>query len=202
MISRLAGTLVARDLDRVEIATTGGVTYELHIPLSVFEALPAVGEPVSLHTRVIVREDDWLLYGFASAFERRVFARLMTATGVGPALALGILSTLSAERVVRAIVENDIAVLQGVPRVGKKKAERLVLELADKMADLGIEAPAAGAGARTPASEDAARALVQLGYSQGEADAAVRAALDDGGRGMDAASLIRLALTKMKAGAR
>lgn len=199
MISRLEGTLVARELDRVEISTGGGVTYELAIPLSVFEGLPAVGERVALHTRVIVREDDWLLYGFESIFERRVFARLMTATGVGPALALGILSALSAERVVRAIRENDIAALQGVPRVGRKKAERLVLELADKLDDLGATAIAAGTGTRTAAAEDATRALVSLGYSQGEADGAVRSALDDGGRGMEAAALVRLSLSKVKA---
>ena len=198
MIARVEGTLVSRDLDRVEVATGGGVTYELAIPLSVFESLPAVGAPIALHTHLVVREDDWLLYGFANSFERRVFARLMTATGVGPALALGILSALSAERVVRAIREGDIAALQGVPRVGKKKAERLVLELADKMDDLGIATAAPGVP-RTAAAEDATRALVSLGYSQGEADQAVRAALDDGGRGMDAPALIRLSLSKVKA---
>lgn len=199
MIARVEGTLAARDLDRVEITTGGGVTYELSIPLSVFEGLPAVGEPIALHTQLIVRDDAWLLYGFANMFERRVFARLMTATGVGPALALGILSALSAERVVRAIRESDIAALQGVPRVGRKKAERLILELGDKLEDLGVASVATGAGARTAAVDDAARALVSLGYSQGEADQALRLALDDGGRGMDAAALIRLALSKVKA---
>ncbi|HSJ62853.1 MAG TPA: Holliday junction branch migration protein RuvA [Gemmatimonadaceae bacterium] len=199
MIARVEGTLVARELDRVEIFTVGGVTYELAIPLSVFEGLPAVGEAVALHTELIVRDDGWQLYGFANAFERRVFARLMTATGVGPALALGILSALSAERVVRAVRDGDVAALQGVPRVGRKKAERLVLELADKMDDLGIATAGPGGGPRTPSADDAARALVSLGYSQGEADQAVRAALDDGGRGLDAPALIRLSLSKVKA---
>jgi Holliday junction DNA helicase RuvA len=106
---------------------------------------------------------------------------------------------LSAERVVRAIREGDIAALQGVPRVGRKKAERLILELGDKLEDLGVTSAVAGAGARTAAVDDAARALVSLGYSQGEADQALRLALDDGGRGMDAAALIRLALSKVKA---
>ena len=197
MIARVEGTLVARELDRVEVTTGGGVTYELSIPLSVFEGLPAVGERIALHTQLIVRDDGWLLYGFANNFERRVFARLMTATGVGPALALGILSALSAERVVRAIREGDIAALQAVPRVGRKKAERLILELADKTDDLGIATPVTG-GARTAAAEDATRALVSLGYAQGEADQAVRAALDDDGRGLDAAALLRLSLSKVK----
>jgi Holliday junction DNA helicase RuvA len=199
MIARVEGTLVARELDRVEIATGGGVTYDLAIPLSVFEALPAVGEPVALHTQLIVRDDGWQLYGFANAFERRVFARLMTATGVGPALALGILSALSAERVVRAIRDDDVAALQSVPRVGRKKAERLVLELADKLEDLGIAATTPGGAPRSPAAEDATRALLSLGFSQGESDQAVRAALDDGGRGLDAPALIRLSLSKVKA---
>ena len=198
MIARVEGALVARDLDRVEIATGGGVTYELAIPLSVFESLPAVGEAVALHTQLIVRDDGWHLYGFANSFERRVFSRLMTATGVGPALALGILSTLSADRVVRAVRDGDVAALQGVPRVGRKKAERLILELADKMDDLGVAAAVPG-GPRTAAVDDATRALVSLGYSQGEADQAVRAALDDGGRGLDAPALIRLSLSKVKA---
>jgi Holliday junction DNA helicase RuvA len=199
MIARVEGVVVARELDRVELATGGGVTYELAIPLSVFEALPAVGEPVALHTQLIVRDDGWQLYGFANAFERRVFARLMTATGVGPALALGILSALSAERVVRAVRDGDVPALQGVPRVGRKKAERLVLELADKMDDLGTTATVSGGGPRTPAADDATRALISLGYSQGEADHAVRSALDDGGRGLDAPALIRLSLSKVKA---
>jgi Holliday junction DNA helicase RuvA len=200
MISRIQGELVARDLDRVEVRTAGGVSYELAIPLSVFESLPSVGDSVSLYTRLIVRDDEWLLYGFASTFERRVFTRLLTATGVGPALALGILSTLNAERVVRAIHEHDIAALQGVPRVGRKKAERLILELADKLGDLGGE-EAAGGGQPVGRghAEDAVRGLMSLGYAQAEAERAVRAALDADGKGLGAAELIRLALTKVGA---
>ena len=132
MIARVAGKLVAKELDRVEIFTSGGVAYELSIPLGVYETLPRVGEQAELHTHLVVREDAFLLFGFATVNEKRVFQRLLTANGVGPSLALGLLSTLSAERLVRAIREKDIATLQGVPRVGKKKAERLVLDLSDK----------------------------------------------------------------------
>jgi Holliday junction DNA helicase RuvA len=120
---------------------------------------------------------------------------------VGPALALGLLSALSAERLVRAIRDRDIAVLQGVPRVGRKKAERLVLDLADKLDD--VQTPTAGTGgAPRPAgaaAEDAIRALVSLGYSSSDAEKAVRAALDQGGRGLSAPELIRLALSKVGA---
>ena len=136
MIARIAGKLVAKELDRVEIFTSGGVAYELAIPLGVYETLPRVGEQVELQTHLVVREDAFLLFGFATVNEKRVFQRLLTANGVGPSLALGLLSTLSAERLVRAIREKDIATLQGVPRVGKKKAERLVLDLSDKLDDV------------------------------------------------------------------
>src|SRR3954469_18275708 len=133
MISQVSGTLVSRELDHVDIATAGGVTYELLIPLGVYETLPRPGEPVVLHTHLVVREDGWQLFGFSTPFERRVFRRVLDAEGGGPALALGLLSTLSAERLVRAIREKDIATLQSVPRVGRKKAEQLVLDLADKL---------------------------------------------------------------------
>ena len=122
MIAHVAGTLVAKTLDRVEIMTAGGVGYELLVPLSVYETLPRAGEAVRLHTYLVVREDGWQLFGFSSAFERQVFQRVLDAKGVGPALALGMLSTLSAERLVRAIREKDIVTLQSVPRVGRKQA--------------------------------------------------------------------------------
>ncbi|HEU4643315.1 MAG TPA: Holliday junction branch migration protein RuvA [Gemmatimonadaceae bacterium] len=197
MIAHVRGKLVAKDLDRVEILTAGGVGYELAIPLGVYEGLPKVGDDVALHAHLVVRDDEWLLFGFASPFEKRVFQRLLTAGGVGPALALGMLSTLSAERLVRAIREKDIATLQGVPRVGRKKAERIILDLADKLEDVQIDT---GGAARRPegaAAEDAIRALASLGYSTADAEKAVRAALDQGARGLTAPELIRLALSKV-----
>src|ERR1019366_2342718 len=95
MIARVAGTLMAKNLDRVEIMTSGGVGYDLIIPLSVYETLPKIGEAVALHTHLVVKEDGWLLFGFASNFERQVFTRVLSAKGVGPSLAIGFLSTLS-----------------------------------------------------------------------------------------------------------
>jgi Holliday junction DNA helicase RuvA len=200
VIAQVAGKLVAKDLDRVEVMTPGGVGYELSIPLSVYETLPAPGEALTLFTHLVVKEDGWSLYGFASAYERQVFQRVLAAKGVGPALALGLLSALTAERLVRAIVERDLATLQSVPRVGRKKAEQLILDLADKIGDVS-RAPSADAGPRAQgaAAEDAIRALVSLGYSTVDAEKAVRAAIDGGARGVTAPELIRAALTKVGA---
>ncbi len=203
MIAQVTGTLIGKELDRVEIMTAGGVAYDLAIPLGVYETLPRVGEPTTLHTFLVIKEDAWQLFGFSSAFERRVFQRVLNAKGVGPALALGLLSTLTAERLVRALRDKDLATLQSVPRVGRKKAEQLILDLADKLDDLQVSGPAgaprgASPGAGGAGVEDAVRALVSLGYSTSDAERAVRAVLDDGGRGLSAAELIRGALAKIR----
>jgi holliday junction DNA helicase RuvA len=195
VIAQIDGTLAAKALDRITVMTPGGVGYELLIPLGVFEMLPSLGDPVHLHTQLVVRDDGWLLFGFAAPFERQVFQLLLTANGVGPALALALVSHLTAERLVRALRDKDVSTLQGVPRVGRKKAERILLDLADKLDDLAVDGTAPRpAGA---ASEDAIRALVSLGYSSGDAEKAVRAALEDGGRGMPAHDLIRRALASV-----
>ena len=197
MISQISGTLIAKDLDRVELMTQGGVGYELLIPLGVFESLPKEGAAVSLHTHLVVKEDGWQLLGFASTYERRVFQRVLGAKGVGPALALGMLSTLSAERVVRAIREKDVATLQSVPRVGRKKAEQLILDLADKLDDVQADATPGAPRPAVAGAEDAIRALVSLGYTTADAEKAVRAVLDEKGRGLSAPDLIRASLAKI-----
>jgi Holliday junction DNA helicase RuvA len=197
VISQVFGRLATKDLDHVEIMTEGGVGYELAIPLSAYEALPKVGDTATLHTHLVVREDGWQLFGFTTQYERRVFRRVLDAKGVGPALALGLLSTLSAERLVRAIREKDVATLQSVPRVGRKKAEQLILDLADKIDGLGGE-PAGGPRPEGAGADDAIRALVSLGYTLAEADKAVRGALDAGGRSQSATELIRNALAKVR----
>lgn len=196
MISHVSGTLSARDIERVEIMTPGGVAYELQIPLGVFEKLPGQGDQISLHTHLVVKDDGWQLFGFNTQPERRLFQKLLTANGVGPSLALGLMSSLSIERLVRAIRDKDIATLQRVPRVGRKKAERLVLDLADRLDEIGHEEPGAPRPAGA-ASEDAIRALVSLGYSTADAERGVKAALDDGAGGSAAAELIRSALAKL-----
>jgi Holliday junction DNA helicase RuvA len=200
MIAQISGSLLAKELDHVEVMTPGGVAYELSIPLGVYEKLPRLGEAVALHTYLVVKEDAWQLFGFATPFERRVFQRVLNAKGVGPALALGLLSTLTAERLVRALRDRDVPTLQSVPRVGRKKAEQLILDLADKLDDLQGAAGGASSGPRPEGAgaEDAIRALVSLGYSAPDAERAVRAALDDHGAGVGAAELIRAALGKIR----
>jgi holliday junction DNA helicase RuvA len=198
MIVHVGGRVIAKELDRVELLTKGGVGYELLIPLSAYEALPKVGEEAALHTHLVVKEDGWQLFGFTTAFERRVFQRLLGAKGVGPSLALGLLSTLSAERVVRAIREKEVATLQGVPRVGRKKAEQLILDLADKLDDVQVDTASGAPRPEGAGAEDAIRALVSLGYSTADAEKAVRAAIDANGRGLSAPELIRAALAKIR----
>src|SRR5918997_6525208 len=198
MISQVVGKIVTKDLDRVEVMTPGGVGYELAIPLGVYETLPKEGAQATLHTHLVVKEDGWQLFGFSTAFERRVFQRVLAAKGVGPALALGMLSTLSAERVVRAIREKDVPTLQSVPRVGRKKAEQLILDLADKLDDVQVDTSSGAPRPEGAGAEDAIRALVSLGYTTSDAEKAVRAALGSGGRGMSAPELIKSALNVLR----
>jgi Holliday junction DNA helicase RuvA len=189
VIALLSGTLALKEADRVVVRTPSGVGYECFVPTRTLAVLPHPGEPVELHTSLVVREDGQTLYGFTTAEERRVFQRLLQASGIGPRLALAMLSLHPSERLVRSIRERDIAALVAVPGVGKKTAERLVLELADKTGDLVAEPSAP----TSSTSEAAAKALVRLGYSTPEADDAVRRALaQDGRRGT--ADLIKAAL--------
>ena len=196
MIARVSGTLLASDIDRVEVMTAGGVAYLVHIPLSVAESLPRVGGTLELHTALVVRDDGWTLYGFAGAADRSLFQRLLGTTGVGPSLAMNLLSALGGDRLVRAIQEKDLATLTRVPRVGKKLAERLVLELQDKLSSEGRGRGPESAPAPAGPGADAIRALVALGYQATDAEKAVFAALEDGGAG-DTAELIRKALARV-----
>lgn len=201
MISQVSGTLVSKELDRVEILTAGGVAYTCLIPLSVFETLPDIDRPVALHTHLSVREDAWHLYAFASRHERAVFEKLLAAKGVGPALALGILSSLTADRVIEALRQKDVVTLMRVPRVGRKKAEQLILDLADKMDAFGVETATANVkrGSGNPVLDDAIRALLSLGYTAVEAERAVKAASGTAAA-KDVASLVRAALARMAGG--
>ena len=195
MIARIRGELVVRDLERVEVMTAGGVCYEVLIPNSVFERLPKLGEQVTLRTFQIVREDALLLYGFLEDVERVVFAKLLTANGVGPRLALSMVGALGAVSVVRAIREKNSAALTSVSGVGKKTADRIVLDLAGKLDDVAL-APA-GVGARAPGMEEALRALGALGVVQADAERAIRNVVQEQGN-LPAPELIRQALTRLK----
>lgn len=197
MISRIRGVLLRRDLDSVEVMTPGGVAYTISIPITVFERLPQQGDDIELLTFQVVREDAIELFGFLQEGERRLFGRLLTASGVGPRLALSMLSTLPPQRLVRAIVDKDIAALRQVPGLGAKKAEKLAVELADRLDDLAVAVAGPHAEGRT--ADDAVGALVALGYSHGEAAEAVRAALDTNGK-VQGVELIKAALAAMSRG--
>jgi Holliday junction DNA helicase RuvA len=194
MISRIRGELVLRDLERVELMTSGGVAYEIHIPTTVFERLPRLGEQVTLRTFQVVREDAHILFGFLEDVERVVFSRLLAASGVGPRLALALMSAMNVEMLVRSVRNRDVAALTAVSGVGKKTAERIAVELSNKLDDLAF-APSA-MGSRSPAVEDALRALIALGITQGDADRAVRAVVGERGNEVAAPELIRLALAR------
>jgi Holliday junction DNA helicase RuvA len=191
MIASLRGTLAHREPAGIVIEAAG-VGYFVEVPLGVFERLPAAGATVYLHTEMVVREDGWSLYGFDVVVDKVIFRRLLGASGVGARLALAILSTLGPDRTVRALRDRDLAALASVPGIGRKKAERLALELADRLDDL--PAGAARAAASSPAA-DAVRALIALGYPTAAAENAVRGVTDAAGR--DTAALVRLALTDL-----
>ena len=190
MIAAVAGELAAKAADRVVVHTPGGVSYEVTVPLGVMERLPGIGEAVSLATELVVREDGWALYGFLEDSERRLFQRLLTVNGVGPRIAVAFLSTLGAERGAKAIQKRDLATLSSVSGVGRKLAERLALELSDKLGELvGDQPPPLDAPART-----ALAALERLGYGGTEAERALRQALAGDGGDADTEVLVRRAL--------
>jgi Holliday junction DNA helicase RuvA len=191
MISRIRGVLLTREPDRIEVMTGGGVGYELEIPLSVFEKLPRAQEDIELLTYQVVREDDLMLFGFLQPGERSLFGRLLGASGVGPRLALAMMSTLTPTALVRAITERQVATLVQVPGVGRKTAERIALELGDKLDDLAL---AAGPSVKGAAAQEAVGALVALGYASSEASEAVRRSIERDGPEDDAKALIRKAL--------
>jgi Holliday junction DNA helicase RuvA len=169
MIAAVRGTIVGRSGDRVVVSTPGGVSYEIAVPLGVLERLPPNGKEVTLRTVPVVREDGWALYGFDEDGDRLIFLRLLGASGVGPKLALALVSTLGSGRVVRAIRDGDLAALCTVPGVGRKTAERIVLELKDRLGDVATT----GQVSASPA-EQAVQALVNLGYGAADAERAVR----------------------------
>lgn len=193
MISRIRGTLLVREINRAEVMTPGGVAYEMEIPTTVYERLPRPGEEVELRTMLVIREDAQLLFGFLEDNERALFTRLIGATGVGPKLAISLLSALPGAALVRAIRDRNLAVLTGVSGVGKKTAERLSVELAGKLDDLAFAS--SGLAQQAPGVEEALRALVVLGLNALEAENAVRAVIQERGP-LPAQELIRAALAR------
>jgi Holliday junction DNA helicase RuvA len=171
MIGKLTGTLVDRNPPQV-LVDCHGVGYEVDVPMSTFYNLPTLGEKVSLLTHFVVREDAQILYGFLTPGERETFRQLIKISGVGPRMALSVLSGMSVTEIAQAITAQDAGRLVKVPGIGKKTAERLLLELKGKLgADLGP----VGGPPRSDAQADILQALLALGYSDREASAALKA---------------------------
>ncbi len=194
MISRVRGELTAVRGDRLEIMTVAGVAYEVIVSSRVFEGLPQPGGDVDLHTALVSRDDSLELFGFGSSVDRELFLRLQGASGVGPRLALAIVGTLPAKRIVSALRSRNHETLQLVSGVGRKTAERMALELADKLEDL---AALAGAGPKDEPLEGgmaALEALRALGYSQLESESALRTARREVDGDVETAEMIRAAL--------
>lgn len=197
MIRRLRGELVTRGLGVIEVMTVAGVGYEIEVPVSVYERLPREGSEIEIRTHQVFREDGVTLYGFLEDHDRAVFARMLTASGVGPKLALNMFSTMPAERLVRAILEKDLVTLKQIPGLGAKKAERLAVEMADRFDDLAV-APSAGKP-RSRGADEAISALTALGYSTTDAATAVRKILDGDEKVQGPEQLIRQALAALAA---
>ena len=189
MIGRLSGALLEKHPPQI-LLDVRGVGYEIEVPMSTFYNLPAIGDSLSLHTHLVVREDVHLLYGFGTEDERRVFRQLLKISGVGPKMALAVLSGLSIAELAQAVAAQEPGRLTKIPGVGKKTAERLLLELRDK---LEVTVGASAASAATAHNHDALNALLALGYSEREAAQAVKQLPE----GLAVADAIRQALRSL-----
>ncbi len=202
MITFLDGKLVAA-LPTQAIIDVGGVGYEVFIPLSSYDKLPPVGQPIHILTHLAVREDAHLLYGFMSPAERDLFRLLVNhVSGIGPKLGLAVLSGMSVTHFKAAVVNSDVTALSKISGLGKKTAERIVLELKDKVGVAAAWEAASAAHAPTPEEEqanEAVLALIALGYKQVDAHKLVRD-LQDKGEGKSAEDLVKLALKRVASG--
>jgi Holliday junction DNA helicase RuvA len=196
MIGRLEGVLREKSPTAV-LVDVGGVGYQVWVPLSTFTELPDEGKVVSLRVHTHVREDALQLYGFRTALEREVFELLLGASRVGPRLALTVLSGIEAGELLAALRDGDLALLQRVPGIGRRMAERLAVELREKAEGLAASTPATGAraaGPDDPSLEQILSALANLGVPRAPAERAARAALEAHGGGEPVETLIRAAL--------
>jgi len=172
MIAHLRGNILSKDAGRV-VLDCGGVGYELTISVQTYARLPKTGDETALHVYTSVREDAIVLFGFAALQEKQLFEKLISVSGIGPKLAIALVSAMPAEQMVPAILGNDVAMLIKTPGIGRKTAERMVLELKDKLEGFGL--PAAHAPARGALAEDVVSALMNLGYQKPAAEKAAGA---------------------------
>ena len=197
MIAWLQGVLLEKQAPNL-LLNVNGVGYEVEAPLSVFYDLPAVNETISIFVHMVVREDAQLLFGFSSKQQRDLFRSLIKVNGVGPKVGLAVLSTLSAQELMQCMLNEDDALLTKVPGIGKKTAQRLIVELKDRLekefADVALDASVAGHGG-APADDrlDAISALVSLGYKNSDASRVVRALPKD----LTSEEIIRQALRSL-----
>lgn len=198
MIAYIAGKLAEKKPTEAVI-DVHGVGYRLHIPTSTYESLPAPGQQAMLHTHQHVREDALQLFGFATKAERAVFEMMLAVSGIGPKLALAALSAMSPAELRDHILAGDVSFLTGIPGVGRKTAERMVIELRDRIAavdaaEAGAAPRAGGPDVRAEARADAVAALESLGFSRAAAEKNVRKVLRDTPGAQSAEEIIRLAL--------
>lgn len=192
MISRLTGKLVEKNPPQIAI-DVNGVGYEADVSMQTFYNLPPVGESVQLFTQLIIREDAHLLFGFATAEERKTFRQLIKVGGIGAKTALGILSAMTADELARAVAEEDVKRLSSAPGIGKKTAERMVLELRGKLVAHAVTDGLFAAAPAADETEDIVSTLLALGYSEREAKAAVKGVPE----GTDVGEGVRLALKNL-----
>ena len=190
MIGRLKGILVEKNPPQAVI-DVNGVGYEVDVSMQTFYRLPATGEAVQLYTQLVVREDAHLLFGFATADERATFRQLVKVSGIGAKTALDILSAMSADELAQAVAEEDVKRLSSAPGIGKKTAERMVLELRGKLVSAVSDGPTALSAADE--TDDIVSTLLALGYSEREAKAAVKGLP----KGTDVGEGVRLALKNL-----
>jgi holliday junction DNA helicase RuvA len=191
MIAHLRGKLLAKHPNQA-IVETAGVGYEINISVPTFSALPVAGSDVALHIHTHVREDLIALYGFVALAEKRLFEKLITVSGIGPKLAMTILSGMAADEMARAIRGNDVARLTRIPGIGKKTAERMVLELRDKLPEIAASSEQA-IPVMNAVEEDVLSALVNLGYQRPVAEKAL-AGVAKNGSGASFDAMFRQAL--------
>ncbi|EPI7059757.1 Holliday junction branch migration protein RuvA [Neisseria gonorrhoeae] len=192
MISRLTGKLVEKNPPQIVI-DVNGVGYEADVSMQTFYNLPPVGESVQLFTQLIIREDAHLLFGFATAEERKTFRQLIKVGGIGAKTALGILSAMTADELARAVAEEDVKRLSSAPGIGKKTAERMVLELRGKLVAHTVTDGLFAASPAADETEDIVSTLLALGYNEREAKAAVKGIP----KGTDVGEGVRLALKNL-----